>query len=310
MKTLPPLIALVGATAAGKTEFAVALAQRVGAEIISADSRLFYRGMDIGTAKPSPAERGGIPHHLIDTLAPDQPYSLAQFQQDVYALVDAICQRERLPLMVGGTGQYVRAVTEGWTIPAQAADPRLRDMLEQWGAELGSEGLHTRLAILDPEAARQIEPRNLRRTVRALEVTLRTGQPFSAQSRGAAARVRPLLIGLARPRQELYARIDARIEEMFRRGLLAEAEALLARGYSRELPALSAIGYAQAAGVLAGEYDLEEAKRLTRRKTREFVRRQANWFKPGDPAIHWLAPDAAGLAQAERLIEEFIARDG
>lgn len=297
---------MLGPTAVGKTEISLQLAQRVAGEIVSADSRLFYRGMDIGTAKPTPEERARVPHHLIDVVAPDETWSLAEFQQAAYAAIDDIQARGRLPLLVGGTGQYLRAVTEGWQVPRQQADPRLRAALEAWGREIGAERLHARLSRLDPGAAAGIEPRNLRRTVRALEVIFRTGQRFSAQRRKSRPRYRILQLGLTRPRPELYARIDARIEHMLAAGWVDEVRGLLARGYSPDLPAMSAIGYRELVRYLHGEISLEEAVRLIKRNTRQFVRRQANWFKADDPQIRWFEVTDDCVEQLEQAVKDFL----
>lgn len=283
----PPLILLVGPTAVGKTELSLQLAETLNAEIISADSRLLYRGMDIGTAKPTPAERARIPHHLIDVADPDETWSLAQYQHAAVQAIDGIIARGRLPLLVGGTGQYVRALTEGWQPPEQQPHPRLRVALQAWGEQIGAQELHRRLSLLDPQAAQTIQWQNLRRTVRALEVIFSTGKRFSEQRRRTASPYRLLTIGLTRPRPELYARIDVRIETMLAAGLIDEVRDLLAHGYGRDLPAMSAIGYREIAAHLAGEITLDVAITQMKRLTRQFVRRQANWFNPADPQIHW-----------------------
>lgn len=299
------LVALVGPTAVGKTEIALQLARRLDAEIISADSRLLYRGMDIGTAKPSPAELRRVPHHLINVADPNETWSLARFQAAAAESIAAVASRGKLPLLVGGTGQYLRAIVEGWTPPALPPQPALRAALEAWAAELGPAGLHARLARLDPAAAAHIDARNQRRTLRALEVTLASGRRFSAQRGQGSPPYRLLQIGLTRPRPELYARIDQRIEDMLAAGWLAEVQALLDKGYSPSLPSLSAIGYAQLAQHLQGELSLEEAIADIKRRTRLFVRRQAAWFRPTDPQIHWFN---AG-EDAVDAIEAVIRRD-
>lgn len=297
----PPLVVLVGPTAAGKTALSILLAQRLGGEVISADSRLFYRGMNIGTAKPTLAERQGVPHHLIDVADPDETWSLARFQQAARKAVAGIHARGRLPLLVGGTGQYVRAVVSGWELPAVAPDFRLRDALERWAAAIGPDGLHARLQVLDPDAAAAIDPRNLRRTVRALEVILSTGRLFSTQRQTGPSPYRTLLIGLARPRPALYARIDARVDVMLAAGLVDEVRGLLAQGFPPDLPAFSAIGYREVIGFLQGKTTLDETVILIKRQTRVFVRRQANWFKPDDPAIRWFE---LGSGRDDQVIEE------
>jgi tRNA dimethylallyltransferase len=302
---LPALIVLVGPTAVGKTETAIRLAERLNGEIVSADSRLFYRGMDIGTAKPTLEERARVPHHLIDVTTPDHPWSLAVFQKAASEAIADIHRRGRLPFLVGGTGQYIRAVTHGWRPPAVEPNRPLRRVLERLAAERGEEWLHEKLARLDPPAAERIDPRNLRRTIRALEVILLTGQRFSDQSQRGQPRYRLLTIGLTRPRPELYARIDARIEAMFAAGLLEEVRALLASGTPPDSSALSAIGYRECVQVLAGQMSLEQAKAEMRRITRAFVRRQANWFKLDDPAIHWFDAGKARLEEIEALIRRF-----
>ena len=286
-----PVVLLVGPTAVGKTALSLELAGQLEAEIISADSRLFYRGMDIGTAKPTPAERGDIPHHLINVADPDQTWSLALFQREAKAIIADIQARGKLPLVVGGTGQYVRAISEGWQVPAQQPDIRMRAALESWAAEIGGEELHRRLALLDPTAAAAIDWRNQRRTVRALEVIFNSGRRFSAQRSKSSLPYQYKMIGLKRERPELYERVDLRIEHMLADGFEAEVRGLLERGYAADLPALSAIGYREMIEYVQGKIDLDEAEMLIKRRTRVFVRRQANWFKQSDPRIRWF--DAA-----------------
>ncbi len=302
-----PLVVILGPTAVGKTDLALQLAERLQGEIISADSRLFYRGMDIGTAKPSLEERRRVPHHLIDVAQPDEVWSLATFGQQAQEAIADIHARGRLPFLVGGTGQYLRAVVQGWQPPEIEPDPRLRVALDAWAAEIGWQGLHARLAVLDPLAAAAIDGRNLRRTVRALEVILTSGRRFSEQRRSGPSPYRLLQLGLIRPRPELYARIDARIAAMFRAGLVAEVQGLLDQGYAPGLPALSAIGYREVIAALQGQYSLDEAQRQIERNTRTFVRRQANWFKPDDPLIHWFAVGAGTLDEMEAVLRDWLA---
>lgn len=304
MTELPPLILIVGPTAVGKTDLAIELALRLGGEVVSADSRLFYRGMDIGTAKPSAEEMRGVPHHLINVANPDETWSLALFQQEARRVIADIHQRGSLPLLVGGTGQYVRAVTEGWTPPAAQPDSRLREILEKLARDRDKYWLHDKLRVLDPLAADSIDPRNLRRTVRALEVILTTGQPFSMQRRVTGSPYRLIAIGLKRPREELYQRVDTRIEAMFAQGLLDEVQSLIDKGYSPDLPCMSAIGYREAAAVLRGEMTVEEAKAQMKRLTRIFVRRQANWFKETDPDIRWFEAGRVPVKEVERFIRK------
>ena len=295
------LILLVGPTAVGKTETAIQLAERINGEIISADSRLFYRGMDIGTAKPTPAEQARVTHHLIDVANPNEVLSLAVFQKMAMHVIADVHARGKLPLLVGGTGQYVRAVTEGWLPPEVKPNDKLRRELEKENAEKGGDSLHKKLQMLDPEAASRIDPRNLRRTIRALEVIWTTGRKFSEQRRQGESPYHLIAIGLTRPRPEIYARIDKRIESMFANGLLDEAKGLLAKGYSPDLPTMSAIGYRECISVIEGKLSIEQAKVQMRRATRNFVRRQSNWFKESDPDIHWVC------AGGENIIEEIVS---
>lgn len=283
----PPLIVILGPTAVGKTSVSIELAHRLDGEIVSADSRLLYRGMDIGTAKPTEDEIKDVPHHLIDVADPDENWSLAVYQRMAYRVIDEIHSREKLPFLVGGTGQYIRAIIEGWRIPRQKPDFYLRETLETWAEEIGNEALHRRLMVLDPEAAGQIDYRNLRRTIRALEVILKSGERFSDLRRKQKCPYRPIILGIERPRDALYERVDQRIDQMLDEGLVDEVRTLLDKGYSPDLPTLSAIGYAEIIQYLRGEIDFEEAVTLIRRNTRTFVRRQANWFKSDDPRIEW-----------------------
>jgi tRNA dimethylallyltransferase len=287
LESSKPLVVLVGPTAVGKTEISIQLAERLQVEIVSADSRLFYRGMNIGTAKPTQAEMQQVPHHLIDIAEPDESLSLAVFQELASRAIAEIHHRGNLPILIGGTGQYVRAVIEGWRPPEISPDAGLRKALEAWARLIGPQQLHERLATLDPEAAARIDYRNLRRTVRALEVIFSTGRRFSEQRARYPSPYNSLLLGLSRPRPVLYARIDARIQAMLAGGLVEEVQGLLAQGYKADLPAFSAIGYREVLAYLQGSIDLEEAERQMRRNTRIFVRRQANWFKSNDPQIHW-----------------------
>jgi tRNA dimethylallyltransferase len=303
---LPPLVVILGPTAVGKTELSIQLAQRLNGEIVSADSRLFYRGLDIGTAKPTAEERAKIRHHLVNIADPDQVLSLAQFQALAKAAIAEILRRRRLPFLVGGTGQYIRAISHGWQAPQVRPDRHLRVALESWAEQIGADGLHKRLGVLDPVAARKIDYRNLRRTVRALEVIFTSGYRFSEQRRKGKPQYRTLLVGLNRPRSELYERIDARIDTMLAQGFVQEVRGLLDRGYSPHLPSLSAIGYRQIIAHLAGEITLDQAVIEMRRATRVFVRRQANWFKMDDPQIRWFAIGPNTVDAVEAIVLEWL----
>jgi tRNA dimethylallyltransferase len=278
---------LVGPTAVGKTAAAIEVGQRLPVEIVSADSRYLYRGLDIGTAKPTLAERASVPHHLIDVTTPDRPWSLTEYQAAAGAAIEGILARGRLPLLVGGTGQYIRALVEGWVPPPSDPTGAVRAELEARLSRAGPAALVQQLRVVDPASAAVVDLRNPRRVLRALEVALLTGQSFVSQRRKSPPPFTFTWLGLAAPRPVLYARIDARIEAMLAGGLVAEVEGLAARGYGWDLPAMSALGYRQIGSFLRGECTLEEAVVQLRRDTRAFVRRQANWFKPGDPAIRW-----------------------
>ena len=281
------LIVIVGPTAVGKTRLALRLAQEFDGEIVSADSRQVYRGMDIGTAKPTLEERRRVPHHLIDVVAPDEAFTLAQYQELAYDAIGDVLARSRLPFLVGGTGQYVRAVVEGWGIPRVPPNEELRAELYRQAEIEGEEALHARLREVDPAAAERIDPRNVRRVVRALEVYLETGQPISELQRKKPPPYRILQIGLTMERQEIYRRIDERVDRMIEEGLVEEVRGLVERGYGHDLPSMSGLGYQQIGMYLRGEVSLEEAIQLIKRHTRRLVRHQYNWFRLDAAAIRW-----------------------
>ncbi len=301
-----PLVVILGPTAVGKTEIAIQLAEKLDGEIISADSRLFYRGMNIGTAKPTIQERLRIPHHLIDVADPDEIWSLAVFQSEANQAIRRINLSHHLPIMVGGTGQFIRSVIEGWKVPSVAPDPHLREVLTSWSKAIGPDVIHSKLAILDPVAASSIDPSNVRRTIRALEVILSTGRRFTDQQGKGYELYNPLLIGLKRPRSELYQRIDDRITKMIASGFIEEVQRLLDFGYSPGLPTLSAIGYGEMVAYLHGRVTLEEAVVLIKRRTRIFVRRQANWFKENDPTIHWVQVSHDTVEELVKFIQDWL----
>jgi tRNA dimethylallyltransferase len=307
IRTPDPLVIILGPTAVGKTEIAIQLAERLGGEIISADSRLFYRGMDIGTAKPSKSELDRIPHHLIDIVDPDKVISLTIFQKLARLSIREVSKRGRLPFLVGGTGQYIRAVMEDWQVPRVEPSPALRDVLLRWSNEIGPEGLHKRLSVLDARAAERIDYRNLRRTIRALEVILLTGELFSSQRQRGRPLYHSLQLGLIRPRSELYERIDRRVDAMIEAGLVEEVQSLLESGYPSDLPSLSAIGYREIIAYILGKTSLEEAIRLVKRSTRILVRRQANWFKDRDPNILWFQVGPTTVQIMEREIRAWLS---
>ncbi|MGD2205775.1 MAG: tRNA (adenosine(37)-N6)-dimethylallyltransferase MiaA [Anaerolineae bacterium] len=312
--SLPPLIVLVGPTAVGKTALAVRLAEAVDGEIVSADSRQVYRGMDIGTAKATVEERERVVHHLLDVVDPDESLNLAQFQELANAAIRDITERGRVPFLVGGTGQYVMAVVEGWQIPRVPPHETLRRELYAQAEEEGARALHTRLCKLDPVAAERIDYRNVRRVVRALEVCLVSGRPISEQQGKSPPPYRILMLGLTMPRPRLYERIDGRIERMFEAGLEAEVRRLAAAGYGFDLPAMSGVGYGQFAPYLAqgptedgAQATLDDVVRDIQRATRRFVRHQSNWFRRDDPRIRWFDAEPDPYEAALGLIRKFLA---
>ncbi|WIG59829.1 MAG: tRNA dimethylallyltransferase [Ktedonobacterales bacterium] len=308
-----PLLALVGPTAAGKTALAVRLAQRLRGtwfcEAVSADSRQIYRLMDIATAKPTAEERARLPHHLLDMVWPDERYTLAQYQADANAAIAEIAARGGLPLLIGGTGLYLRAVVDGLAIPQVAPSPELRAELEAEAAAHGPAALRERLAALDPVAAAHIDPQNVRRLVRALEVCILSGRPFSEQQGTRPTPYRPLLLGLNMERAALYARADTRIDAMLAVGLVEETRGLVARGYGWELPAMSSLGYREIGAYLRAEITLDAAIERFKLATHGYIRRQLTWFR-SDARITWLdaaLPPETLAEQAMALIEPWLA---
>jgi tRNA dimethylallyltransferase len=280
------LVVLVGPTAVGKTALSLDVAAAVEGEIVSADSRLFYRGMDIGTAKPTDEDRTRVHHHLIDIVSPVETITLGEYQRMAQQAIDDIATRGKIPLLVGGSGQYVRAVVEGWNVPVVPPDVVLRETLAALAANQGSQALHDKLEQLDPIAAQRIDHRNVRRVIRALEVTLKSGEPISSLQTKSPPPYEILQVGLTRPRVELYQRIDRRIDAMIAAGLVQEVGAL-GQAYGWDAPALSGLGYRQMGYYVRGELAFEDAVQLLRKETRRFVRQQSNWFHQQDPRIQW-----------------------
>jgi tRNA dimethylallyltransferase len=303
---LTPVVAIIGPTAVGKTALGVTLAETLGGEIVSVDSRQFYRYMEIGTAKPTPDERARAHHHLVDIADPDETVGLAQFLRLARLAVEEIAGRDRLPLVVGGTGQYVRALFEGWQVPEVPPDPVLREALERQARD-DPQGPWDRLMELDPAAAAFIHPNNLRRVIRALEVCLTSGEPFSELRRHLPPPYRGLKLGLTMDRQRLYARADARLDAMIAAGLADEVSHLLSRGYGWELPSMSSLGYLQFRPYFAGEATLEQVIERIKLDTHDFIRRQYAWFHPAAPDIVWLDTEDPDLdTRAVRLTAEFL----
>ena len=291
-KVNPPLIAVVGPTASGKSAWALDLAERLDGEIVGADSRQVYRHLDIGTAKPTGADRARAPHHCIDHIDPRECHHLGQFRREATAAIVAIRARGRQPLLVGGTGQYVWAMLEGWDVPEVPPDPAFRADLEARALQEGAEALHVELASIDSAAAARILPRNIRRVIRALEVYRTTGKPISSWH-STRAPLDAIILAPAFDPIDLDARIDTRVAAMFDTGLVEEVQALLngtARvALSPDAPGLESIGYREVVRHLQGAMDRAEALEAVRAATRKLARRQRAWFRQEDARIHWCA---------------------
>jgi tRNA dimethylallyltransferase len=281
------LVALVGPTGIGKSQLAIRLAQAFNGEIVSADSRQVYRYMDIGTAKPSPEELSLIPHHLINIVNPDEDFSLAQYQQLAYRTIEDIQQRNKLALVVGGSGQYVWSILEGWGIPQVPPNWEFRHSLEEEAAKVGKGKLYQELMKIDPIAAQRIDRQNVRRVIRALEVHRGTKTPISQLQYKKAPLFNTLIIGLTTDRGELYRRIDLRVDRMIKQGLVAEVERLVNMGYDLNLPAMSSIGYKQIGVFLKGEITLATAIQQIKYETHRIARHQYSWFQLKDSRIKW-----------------------
>jgi tRNA dimethylallyltransferase len=297
---------IVGPTGAGKSALAIEVATRLGAEIVNADSRQVYCGMNLGTAKPSAPERRGVAHHLIDIRSPAEPLDVATFTTLARAAIEQIAARGRHPIVVGGSGLYLRAL-RGGIFQGPAASREIRDRLERAARDHGVSHLHQRLREIDPAAARRIGVNDLYRITRAIEVWELTGEPISShQARhGFANRSYDCLtLGISMDRAELYAAIDRRFDEMIGQGLVEEVRSLLAAGYRADRPPLGSIGYQQIAAHLRGEMGLAEAVEIAKRESRRFAKRQLTWFR-ADPEIVWLDRNGAAK-QAEKLLGDFF----
>lgn len=279
----PPLLIIIGQTAVGKTALSLQIAQQFSGEIISADSRLFYRGMNIGTAKPTAAEQASVPHHMINICNPDETMTLGEYQDRANQIIKECHQRNKLPILVGGTGQYVRAIAEGWGIPRVKPQPKLRTELEKTGLP----EMVRWLQALDPAGAAKLDLQNPRRVMRALEVTLVAGVPISRLQEKHPPNWQILTVGLHRERDTLYKRIDKRVDLMLEQGLEAEVRQLVAAGYKWHLPAMSGLGYRQFQPYFEGKSTLEDVAERIKFETHRFARQQNNWFRRSDQSISW-----------------------
>ncbi len=302
------LLAIVGPTGIGKSRLALHLAQACQGEIVSADSRQVYRYMDIGTAKPSREERALVPHHLIDIVNPDEDFSLAQYQHLAYQAINDIHHRGKLPLLVGGSGLYVWAVLEGWKIPEVPPSTEFRRSLEEKVAGGGLPELLKELAEVDPVAVQRIDPRNVRRVIRALEVHQNAGAPISRLQKKSPPPYQTLIIGLTAGRAELYRRIDARVDRMIEQGMVEEVKKLVDMGYGFGLPAMTGIGYKQIGMFLRGELTLESAIQQIKFETHRFVRHQYNWFRLNDKRIRWFDIQGESESEITTLVTNFMSQ--
>lgn len=279
---------MVGPTAVGKSDVGVLLAQMLGGEVVSADSMQVYRGLDIGTGKLPPHKRRGIPHHLIDVVDPEEKFSVAEYEELALCAIREIQGRGRLPVLVGGTGLYYRAVVRAYLFPGPGADPELRARLSAEAKISGPAALHRRLAAVDPPAAERIHPNDLRRIIRALEVHTLTGTPISAlQTAPEDLRFDLVAIGLTAPREVLYRRIDARVDEMLSQGLLDEVRGLVDRGLESWLTSVQALGYKEFFPYLRGSEELGTAVDRLKQGTRRYAKRQMTWFRR-EREVRWL----------------------
>lgn len=310
-ESTPRILIIAGPTAVGKSAVALRVAERVGGEIVSADSMQIYRQMDVGTAKPSAEERARVRHHLIDIIGPDVPYSVAQYQADADRAIAEVRARGRVPMLVGGTGLYVQAVWDGLDFPIAGPDREFRAAMQAEAQRLGTAALHARLAEIDPAAAVRIHPNDQKRIIRALEVHHLTGQPISRfHRRREGPRYQALAFGLRMPRRELNQRIDERIDDMMSAGLLDEVRRLLDRGYHEGLISMKALGYQQLAYQLRGRCQLSAAVERFKTATHQFAKRQMTWFGR-DRRIRWieLEPPIDGDDVADQIAAEWEAFD-
>ena len=295
-----PLLAIVGQTAVGKSALALRLARRFEGEVVSADSRQVYRYMDLGTAKPSPEERSSVPHHLIDIIDPDDDYSLSLFLRHATEAIEDVHSRARLPILTGGTGQYVWGLLEGWQVPECPPDAALRESLQKRARLHGPAALHQELAGLDPEAARRIDARNLRRVIRALEVRHSSPDHRGDKPRRIAPPYQAKLVGLTLNRVALYQRIDSRVHKLIESGWTDEVRTLLERGYGPELPSMSSLGYGELIQHLKNDVSLNAAVERIKTRTHKLARHQHAWFRLTDPRIHWFdVSNGLGPVEAE-----------
>ena len=302
------LVAIIGPTGIGKTKLAIQLGLRFNGEIINADSRQIYRYMDIGTAKPSKKELASVPHHLVDIIEPNQEFSVPEYQKLANNAIHDIQSRGKVPFLVGGSGLYIWAVLEGWVVPKVAPDVTYRRELEK-KAEIGQAAeLYQELQQIDPAAAEKIDPHNIRRVIRALEVNRLADKMFSQLQQKQAPPFQSLIIGLTADRKELYRRADDRVDNMIKQGFVDEVNSLLKNGYSTDLPAMSSIGYREIGQYLGGELTLDEAVYKIKTGTHRFIRHQYAWFRLKDERIKWFDAENMNLAEVEMAAQCFLEK--
>ena len=300
------LIAVIGPTGIGKTRLAIQLARKFQGEIINADSRQVYRHMDIGTAKPTAAELAAVPHHLVDIIEPNQEFSLAEYQRLTYNAVQDVQTRGSLPFLVGGSGLYVWAVLEGWVVPKVAPDTSYRQELEAQAEEGRADAIFEELRRVDPAAAEKIDPRNVRRVIRALEVNKMSKTPFSQLQQKQPPPYQNLIIGLTADRKALYRRADERVDNMIKQGFTEEVSGLVKMGFTLDLPSMSSIGYREIGQYLQGGMTLDEAVYKIKTGTHRFIRHQYAWFRLKDERIKWFDVDKTPGSGIEQIVETFI----
>lgn len=299
------IIVITGATATGKSTLAIQLAKLVNAEIVNADSRLVYRGMNIGTAKPTTQELHAVPHHIINIIEPQQPYSLNQYLNNARKTIKNIAERTRIPIIVGGSGQYIWGLLEGWQVPEIPPNQKLRNQMEQLLRTQGLQAIQNKLQQLDPQGAQKIELLNPRRVIRAIERASATGDALGGASKANTPPFNSLIIGLTAPREVIHKRIAERLDIMLQQGWIHEVQTMLDRGIDTQLPAMSAIGYRQIAAYINGQIDMQQMQNQIIIATHKLVGAQNNWFKPTDKRINWLditKPDL--LHNATNLIKQ------
>ena len=302
-----PILVILGPTAVGKTALSLKLAEDFNGEIISADSMQIYRDMDIGTAKVSTDIRAKIPHYMIDIVCPEKNFSVADYQKEVDKIIPEICQKNNLPILVGGTGLYIKAVIQGFLLPEMEADKELRQRLQEKAKKYGNKYVHNMLAEIDACLAHKLHPNDLRRVIRGIEIYKQTGKTktfYKWKQKQKPPRYHALKIGLTRKRAELYQRINLRVDEMIKKGLIEEVK-YLHKKYDLSKTALQALGYKEITGYLQKEYDLKEAKRLIKKNTRNFAKRQLTWFRRDDD-IHWFNLSKMDIKEIRKQIKTLI----